>query len=84
MSNFVLVHGEIIGGNVSACFSGHYHRNNIAQYGEIPVITTSAVGKQLGKDSSGFRIVKVFSDKIEHEYVDFENVPDQMILNNEF
>ncbi len=54
--------------DVSACFCGHYHRNALADYEGMPVITTSAVGKQLGDDVSGFRIVNVFHDRIEHEY----------------
>lgn len=59
--------------NVSACFCGHYHRNSLAYYGKMPIITTSAIGKQLGDDTSGFRIVRVFNDRIEHEYFSFEN-----------
>lgn len=58
--------------DVSACFCGHYHRNALADYDGMPVITTSAVGKQLGDDVSGFRIVNVFEDRIEHEYVILE------------
>ena len=40
---------------VKMIFAGHYHNNAIAQYDGIEMITTSAVGKQLGKAKSGFR-----------------------------
>jgi len=68
--------------NIHYVFAGHYHRNNIAYSPDFEVenITTSAVGKQLGKDQSGFRIVKVSQQTVEHEYFDFESMPHQMKL----
>lgn len=65
---------------VSAVFSGHYHNNAINQYKGIQMITTSALGKPLGKAPSGMRIVKIYPDKIEHEYVGLEEVPDKVNL----
>lgn len=55
---------------VSAVFAGHLHRNN---YTRDPVsgmlmVVTSAVGYQLGDDCSGYRVVYVHEDRIEHEY----------------
>jgi hypothetical protein len=41
----------------------------------MEIVTTSAVGFQLGEDKSGFAIVKVFQDKIEHKYYALEDVP---------
>jgi hypothetical protein len=41
----------------------------------MEIVTTSAVGFQLGNDKSGFAIVKVFKDKIEHKYYSLEDVP---------
>lgn len=54
---------------VTKIFAGHYHKNAIAQYDGIEMITTSAVGKQLGKAKSGFRVVTVYKDSITHRYV---------------
>lgn len=65
---------------VSVCFCGHYHRNALADYEGMPVITTSAIGKQLGSDVSGFRIVKVFDEDIEHEYFSLEDMPKSISL----
>ncbi len=60
---------------VTAIFSGHYHRNNLAQHGDLQMITTGPVGKPLGKDPSGFRIVKVRPDRIEHAYHGLDAMP---------
>ena len=60
---------------VEAVFSGHYHNNSLSTYGNMQLVTTSALGKPLGKAPSGMRIVKVYSDKIEHEYYGLEELP---------
>lgn len=65
---------------VSAVFAGHYHRNSYGRYGDMEMVTTGSVGKPLGSDPSGFRIVKVFKDHIEHEYYGFENIPEVVEL----
>jgi len=57
---------------VKKIFAGHYHNNSIAQYDGIEMITTTAVGKQLGKAESGFRIVKVYKDSIQSFYQKIE------------
>lgn len=67
--------------DVTAVFFGHYHRNAYPDYKEIELIITSAIGMQHGDDSSGFRIVKVFNDRIEHNYYGLENVPDKVLFN---
>jgi serine/threonine-protein phosphatase CPPED1 len=61
---------------VDALFTGHYHNNSLTKYGNIELVTTSALGKPLGKAPSGLRIIKVFSDRIEHEYFGLDSIPD--------
>jgi 3',5'-cyclic AMP phosphodiesterase CpdA len=54
--------------NIEYCFAGHYHRN---AYGESPrfhVTTTGPVGKPLGVDPSGIRVVTVHEGKMESKY----------------
>ena len=65
---------------VVAVFSGHYHNNSLSTYGNVQLVTTSALGKPLGNASSGFRIVKVFSEKIEYEYFGLDALPDKIIF----
>ena len=63
---------------VEAIFSGHYHNNSLSTYGNIQLVTTSALGKPLGKAPSGMRIVKVYSDRIEHEYYGLDELPESI------
>lgn len=66
--------------NVAAVFSGHHHNNGYATYGNVELVTTSSLGKPLGKAPSGFRIVKVYNDKIEHEFYGLEELPDSVVF----
>lgn len=59
---------------VSMVFAGHYHNNALAKYDGIEMITTSAVGKPLGKAKSGFRVVNVYKDSISHKYVELPSI----------
>ncbi|MBT3199597.1 MAG: hypothetical protein HN350_06735 [Phycisphaerales bacterium] len=58
---------------VRTVFSGHLHRNNYVKAGDIDLVTTSSTGR--GKDPLGFRIVKVYPDRIDHKYYGFEDLP---------
>ncbi|SDM03239.1 Calcineurin-like phosphoesterase [Daejeonella rubra] len=63
---------------VSYIFSGHYHRNAWGKIGNIEMVTTGPVGKPLGKDPSGFRIVKVDGNQISHQYYNLDSIPVQI------
>ena len=60
---------------VSAVFSGHWHRCHSVDHNGIQMVTTGPVGYPLGDDPSGFRIVKVFADRIEHQYYGLDAIP---------
>ncbi|MDP6823403.1 MAG: metallophosphoesterase [Dehalococcoidia bacterium] len=66
--------------DVSAVFAGHLHRNNYARDGDMLMVVTSAVGFQGGDDGSGYRVVKVLRDRIEHEYYRFDSGPESVSL----
>ncbi|MBE0654318.1 MAG: metallophosphoesterase [Bacteroidales bacterium] len=68
-------------GNVDAVFSGHYHNNSLSVYGNTQMVTTSALGKPLGSAPSGMRIIRVYNDRIEHEYFGLEVMPDSINYN---
>lgn len=53
---------------VSAVFAGHWHRNNYASDGNMQMVATGSVGYPLGDDPSGYRVVEVFDERIEHQY----------------
>jgi 3',5'-cyclic AMP phosphodiesterase CpdA len=63
---------------VEAVFSGHYHNNAFAKFGNTQLVTTSAVGKPLGQAPSGMRVVKMYKDRIEHEYFGLDQMPDSI------
>ncbi len=60
---------------VSAVFSGHWHKCHYVDHKGIQMVKTGAVGYPLGEDPSGFRIVKVFQDRIEHQYYGLDQIP---------
>lgn len=62
--------------NVDAVFAGHLHNNGSAKYGNMEMVTTSAVGKPLAKAPSGIRIIKVYPDRIESVYYGLDEIPE--------
>ena len=63
---------------VSAVFSGHWHRCHYLKHKSIQMVTTGPVGYPLGDDPSGLRIVKVFQDRIEHQYYGLDELPESI------
>ncbi len=61
---------------VSAVFSGHWHKCHYLDHKDIQMVTTGPVGYPLGEDPSGFRIVKVSQDRIEHQYYGLDQIPE--------
>jgi serine/threonine-protein phosphatase CPPED1 len=61
---------------VNALFTGHYHNNKLLEYGPMQLVTTSALGKPLGDAPSGVRVVKIYREKIDHQYYGLEELPD--------
>ena len=60
---------------VNAIFAGHYHNNGTSSYDQMLMITTSALGRPLGKAPSGLRIVSINGNKINHTYYSVEELP---------
>ena len=58
-------------------FAGHYHRNAFGTDGELEMITNGPVGRPLGNDPSGIRIVTVRADRLEHRYFTMGDIPNQ-------
>jgi len=65
---------------VKYLFSGHYHRNAVVWDGDIEAVTTGPVGMPLGGEESGFRVVIVRNDSIEHRYYRFGEIPNHIDL----
>jgi serine/threonine-protein phosphatase CPPED1 len=56
-------------------FAGHYHRNAFGKDGDLNMVTTGPVGKPLGRDSSGFRIITVKGNTISYPYYSLDSLP---------
>lgn len=59
-------------------FAGHYHRNALGKDGDLEMITNGPVGRPLGNDPSGIRVVYVREDRIEHQYYGLGSVPNRI------
>lgn len=67
---------------VDAVYAGHLHNNGSAKYGNMYMITTSAVGKPLANVPSGIRIIKVYPESIESSYYGLDEIPETIILHD--
>lgn len=65
---------------VSHVFAGHYHRNSFGKSGTMEMVTTGPVGKPLGQDPSGIRIVTVKEGKVSHQYYSLDAIPEHISL----
>ena len=65
---------------VAYAFAGHYHRNSYAETPSFHVITTGPVGKPLGPDPSGIRVVVVKESTMDSQYYGLGNIPNQVDL----
>lgn len=66
--------------NVRFIFAGHYHRNEYGVYGNLSMITSSAIGWQndmgmVPNSKSGYRLVSVTNETIHHEYIEIGRSP---------
>jgi len=64
---------------VKQVFAGHYHRNSYGKAGDMEMITTGPVGRPLGADSSGFRIVNVKGKIVDHKYFALDSLPTKLM-----
>jgi predicted phosphodiesterase len=63
---------------VKYIFAGHLHKNAMGSDGDLQMITTGPVGKPLGKDSSGFRIVTVKGSHFTYPYYSLDSIPESI------
>lgn len=68
---------------VEHVYAGHYHRNAYARDGLLEMVTTGPVGKPIGNDPSGFRIVTVKDGIFDSRYYGLGYMPPTVELNGE-
>ncbi len=64
---------------VSHVFAGHLHRNSFGKDGALEMVTSGPVGRPLGADPSGLRVVTVRSTGIEHRYYSLGALPNLIL-----
>jgi len=60
-------------------FAGHTHRNVLARDGQLEVVATAPVGRPLGQDGSGIRVVTISEAGLSHRYYEFGKLPDKLV-----
>ena len=65
---------------VSNMFAGHLHYNAMSSYEDFNITITNSICTPLGKDRIGIRIIKVYPDKVVHDYYDLEQIPSDVVL----
>lgn len=60
---------------VTHVFSGHLHRNALGNDGDLEMVVTGPVGRPLGDDPSGFRIVSYDAGQMSHQYYGLDSIP---------
>jgi hypothetical protein len=68
------------GAGVSHVFAGHVHRNAQGRDGALEMVTSGPVGRPLGSDPSGIRVVIVRPEGLEHHYYGLGSIPNQIQL----
>jgi len=66
---------------VDYAIAGHYHREALARAGGLTIITTGALSKNFSADPVGFRVFKVYKDRVEHTYYPLDHVPERIALS---
>lgn len=65
---------------VSHVFAGHYHLNMLAKGENLELVTTGPIGKPRGSEESGFRVVIVRDNGVDHTYYALDSAPDRVSL----
>lgn len=61
--------------HVQYVFAGHTHHNYNPRDVDLEEVITTAIGKPLGPEPSGFRIVSIKGNRLEQTYVGLGNIP---------
>ena len=59
-------------------FAGHLHHNAESKDGDLEMFMTSAAGRPLGDDPSGFRIAELIGQKIVNKFYGLGLIPNQL------
>lgn len=60
---------------VSHVFAGHLHKNASGKDDDLEMVVTGPVGRPLGDDPSGFRIIRYEAGHLSHRYYGLDSIP---------
>ena len=60
-------------------FAGHYHRSSFGKDEDIEMVTTGPVGKPLGNDRSGLRMININGSHVTHQYYSLDSIPGKIV-----
>lgn len=72
---------KFLAAGVRHVFCGHIHQNAGGWYKDLEIVVTSAIGCQTGEDKSGFRLVRVAENRIDHKYYNIGECPKHFDLD---
>ena len=64
------VQGGAEAGGLRTLLTGHLHQHLTRTAGDLTQITTSAIGLPFGRNPSGYQLVRVYEDRVEHDACD--------------
>ena len=62
-------------GGLRTLLTGHMHQHLTRRTGALEQITTSSIGMPLGPSPSGYRLIRVYPDRVENEKHDLPSGP---------
>ena len=66
--------------NVQYMFAGHLHKNNTSRTGNLTIVATNALCVSHSPEPAGLRIVKVYPDRVVHNYYSLDMLPEKVDL----
>ena len=63
-------------GGLRTLLTGHLHQHLSRTAGDLHQITTSAIGLPFGRNPSGYQLIRVYEDRVEHEPHDLPSALD--------
>lgn len=65
---------------VDFAVAGHYHREALGHDGKLTMTTTAPIAVPMGPEPVGFKVFKVYKDRVEFQYYGLQQIPEKIEL----
>jgi predicted MPP superfamily phosphohydrolase len=65
---------------VDFAVAGHYHREALGHAGKLTMTTTAPMAVPMGPEPVGFKVFKVYKDRVEFQYYGLQQIPEKIEL----